>query len=259
MNNTDRLPYIDLLTSLLLAALIALVLTLSNVSAGIIRGGGGDDEGSGIGGTGKRGPDGRPSGGEESGFGGTGFRPFLGFNVETGEILILDSAPLGAGAGQRSDTGASVPQIVTLSLTDFTPTLAPLPAPVPVPGADPLPPFNSSQAVSVTRAIQWELEATGWPLDFEPVQPWALNGAAPSSATAAESAVALAITGEPSTSGDWGVLADLGTESATEPDKTPERVTRTDRVQRPDLPPIQRARPVERISVLPPRVQPMRI
>ncbi|MDP1933209.1 MAG: hypothetical protein Q8L60_17300 [Gammaproteobacteria bacterium] len=32
-----------------------------------------------------------------------------------------------------------------------------------------------------------------------------------------------------------------------------------DRIQRPDLPPFQRIRPVERASVMPPRVQPMRI
>lgn len=31
------------------------------------------------------------------------------------------------------------------------------------------------------------------------------------------------------------------------------------RIRRPDLPPLQRVRPVERISVLPPRVQPMRL
>jgi hypothetical protein len=38
-----------------------------------------------------------------------------------------------------------------------------------------------------------------------------------------------------------------------------QRLAMPERIQRPDLPPIQRVRPVERISIMPPRAQPMRI
>jgi hypothetical protein len=38
-----------------------------------------------------------------------------------------------------------------------------------------------------------------------------------------------------------------------------QRLEMPERIQRPDLPPIQRVRPVERISIMPPRAQPMRI
>ena len=53
-------------------------------------------------------------------------------------------------------------------------------------------------------------------------------------------------------------LADSGAPSNnSEPDN--KRLEVPERIQRPELPPIQRIRPVERISVLPPRALPMRI
>lgn len=49
----------------------------------------------------------------------------------------------------------------------------------------------------------------------------------------------------------------LETADSGEPDI--DRRSLPDRIQRPELPPIQRIRPVERVSNMPPRVQPMRI
>jgi len=53
-------------------------------------------------------------------------------------------------------------------------------------------------------------------------------------------------------------LAD-GTSSEPENIMEAQRLEMPERIQRPDLPPIQRVRPVERISIMPPRAQPMRI
>lgn len=50
-----------------------------------------------------------------------------------------------------------------------------------------------------------------------------------------------------------------GTSSEPENIMEAQRLEMPERIQRPDLPPIQRVRPVERISIMPPRAQPMRI
>jgi len=42
-------------------------------------------------------------------------------------------------------------------------------------------------------------------------------------------------------------------------DQTRDRDGLPERIQRPDLPPFQRIRPIERPALMPPRVQPMRI
>jgi hypothetical protein len=244
---------VDTTTTLLLAALMAFVMTVSNISAGIIGGGSGgagnDDEGSGIGGTGRFGGLGG-SGGGESGFGGTGYRPALGYDPGTGEIRLIEEHHLQSIQRVKKDSLPSN-EILPLvpALEEFTPRLVPLPAPLAVPQLNARQlaaesPFPSAPLpVSSEIQAQWEIHALQ--LAMAPLEPWSLD--------TSEIPVAR--------EGGWQTLADLAGEPspANSEDRAQLRTAYPDRIQRPDLPPIQRARPVERLSILPPRVQPMRI
>ncbi|MEX0902680.1 MAG: hypothetical protein WDZ76_08145 [Pseudohongiellaceae bacterium] len=230
MEQAVRRPQPDWLQLSLAAFMVLLFVIINSTSTGYLRGDG-DDDGSGIGGTGRYGP--APETGE-SGFGGTGLQPFLGNidSVEPGRLpansavaavrvaveTTTDSGSIDISENiqARLERDALLRQLV---LKESSPQI-------------PLREITLETDTSM-RAKTRELE-----LGFE------LPSIAPVVATASidTSMVAPAVA---------GINAD---------EQQPARLKRVnlpERVQRPELPPIQRIRPIERLSILPPPVRPM--
>ena len=258
----------------LVAAVVALLLGLNFGSAGVTRGGD-EDEGSGIGGTGRKA---LPGG--ESGLGGTGLRPFVSINAER-EVEA------------------------TLHLRDdLTPVVDPRDLDIP-----PVMPVNSSviaatalaaREVSFTRnsgpidiseQIQRDLDSNA--LTFHRLRLSQDNGPAQREATARPDNTGLAddpVAGpelaardnadaaeeqrerrdaEVAATGDgrvsWQELAGFLAENAAADDEedaashgeAQTRLSRPERLQRPELPQVQRVRPIQRAAVLPPRIKPL--
>ncbi|HJO10576.1 MAG: hypothetical protein QGG67_16750 [Gammaproteobacteria bacterium] len=251
-------------------ALALLIALLNFQSTGIVRGG--EDEGSGFGGTGRAVT---PGGG--SGFGGTGLKPFLGMN-SANEVIIIQPG---------------------LELSDAIPLQEPVPMDLVVALTSTREPVQSrhvltseifrttdSAPLNITEALQAKLDINALLYEHHPI----LSSAAPITATASYSVradSAPAIDDELSTTDsfepaddsnttNWNaftaylaeqrkqqpqqdsgqVATNMGAVLAVDRDQ---RLARPERIQRPQLPPIQRVRPIARPTVLPPRIKPMRL
>lgn len=283
---TTRANYIGVGIALTILLVVAL-LYIQN-STGIIRGG--DDEGSGIGGTGLA-----PS---ESGFGGTGLKPFLGMNENESikEVLVVTG-------GQQSSIAAISSQVDFSKLQATEVGMASESAPQVT--AAQFKTHNSSP-IHITEAIQASLDeragysATSTAAEVEnsadlpieaTVTDYAFNtignvdpnrsAEVPSTADPlpeaelelSTSAAAVSLDNDRVASTNWSALTDYlvnesiraEIDSAYNSDNTANlqrpitepRSAPTRKIQRPELPPIQRVRPIERLSVLPPRIQPL--
>lgn len=244
-----------------MAALLCLAV-LDFGSSGVVRQGG-DDEGSGIGGTGRL-----QLPGSESGLGGTGLKPFLGINA-TGnpdehpvtEIEVLYS-PL-----ERERAVARTLEIDVPPVRDIE--LAPVPAPVQVASAMEF--TRDSSAISITEQIQRDIEANA--LAYVQVQDYAAAQSADRNPLANDSVRQSARSTEsPEQSSRqedlaWQAVAKFFSQNqdaeridTTDSVDSADRVERPERVQRPELPAMQRvSRPVQRAGILPPRVKPLRL
>ncbi len=268
---------------LLLLLLMAIVL-LNLPATGFVRFGGGDDEGSGLGGTGRT-----AIPGSESGLGGTGFKPFLGYTAPVGasesdrpaEVVIYhrpEAMALAVSKSVQADIPATRPV-----------TAAPLPSPVTVMAASNF--TRDSSAILIHEQIQREMDEMALSFaDDETLQQQVAATPAPSAHTITSSAensdtqpaaASLASQLETQDEVSWqalgNYLADQRTAKTSEegeselaalstellsPDLSSEanqRMSRPDRVQRPELPTMQRVRPVQRAGVLPPRIQPFKL
>lgn len=281
------------LWAMLLVLLLSLLTYNSN---GIIRGGGDDDEGSGLGGTG-RSLNNFAEPGAGSGLGGTGFRPYLGVNTsgdsKPAELVIIDRPQLGVGTESEADlptaiaasqSGRQLPDSMMAARID-----TPLDNPVRV--ADPATFTRDSSAISIEESMQWELDQQVLTLEV------AQNLLAENRTSNAEAIHAQLTAREPATSAvtdrmdqsaepeqsgsiSWANLVEqLNQQSSTEQSdseqadssavrlaenseektSTAEVMQRPERIQRPALPPVQRIRPVQRAGLLPPRIRPLRL
>ncbi len=271
----------------LLPALLFLAIAALNAgSSGGVRFGGEEDGGSGLGGTGKT-----PTGG--SGLGGTGFRPFLG---AAGEVRIRREPDAVAIAGQLAEedikripeTTAILPPVAVVasprfaaahaaevaiadsiqtrlqreaaiyerireSVAGYHPPSVDRPAPrtfVPAPERrspdrgqpEPEPEKTAAVAVAVPEEDPEPAATSGEDAVFA-------QAPDPTRITWAELSRYLA-ENSPSPASDEARPAEAAEESAS--------IRRPDRIRRPDLPPVQRGRIIQRPALLPPRVQPMR-
>lgn len=294
---------------LLLAGLLLALLLINLPSAGFVRFGGGDDEGSGFGGTGRV-----PVPGSESGLGGTGFRPFLGYSEPASrtdepasELTIFHRA---------ADLDRAIGKSLDLDIPAARPVESkPLPSPAKFVRAGEI--TRDSSAILITEQIQFEMDELAIALNDEafesiPADSTDSVALATSSESAASSAspvsdefIALAVASphaEPASLDDtvddtvsWQALSQflaqertvsstgnesalaalslttagesnsLDTQRSLQSSPTEEhgdfaaRTQRPDRVQRPELPAMQRVRPVQRAGLLPPRIQPLKL
>lgn len=249
-----------------MAALLLLLLAiiLNTGSAGYWgRGGGDGDDGSGIGGTGRI-PPSAGSGSGDSGFGGTGLKPYLGRSTDQGMIIPLPATP--------ENLRESAPVFDTAA---FRPSLDPLltSVPAPVVAARPTEAVVSSGPIAISTELQFDIDSLGLLLATAPIAEYRLSHA--DSQHMAVGSPPEMLDENQAAGGRWAVLAQVAAEAETALQAPGDRTTMADatvsaetnrlrevissRIQRPALPPVQRIRPVERISVLPPRILPMRI
>lgn len=282
----------------LLAAMLLFVCTLllATASGGVIRGGG-DDQGSGMGGTGKSGGFG------DSGFGGTGGpSPFLGDAGETGDTGDSDA---GSDHDNRADSRSDWPapwlprefppqaqetaripdamlplielqknppvdpfRTAPVRTAPFRTDPADQPGTSPADDADTLriiDPDNSALPPHARHLMQ--LANSGEQMIEEAPSEIRLTvPEIPSAENAGIEQYTMNDLAEYSNDkADTVEIAESLTEVESEPvynliDEAIDRRTSPERFQRPELPPIQRMRPaVDRASIMPPRVQPMRI
>jgi hypothetical protein len=253
---------LSLILSFLAALLCALLLNLG--SSGNIRQGG-DDEGSGLGGTGRL-----PVPGSESGLGGTGLKPFLGSRSETADTAPIEVEVFYAPESRK----LALTQTLELDIpVSREVEIAPLESPVQIAAASSF--TRDSSAIDINEQIQRDLDSNALAFlqlkdqlvarqgdaGFEAAKSQqseseAANKPSPEPAATAESDLAwqaVASFFSQNTDGDQDI-ADAGVEAESD------RIERPDRVQRPELPPMQRIRPsVQRAGILPPRVKPLRL
>ena len=265
---------------LLFALFAVLAATLYAGSSGSLRFGGEEDEGSGFGGTGRA-----PVGG--SGLGGTGYQPWLGdagevrIRVEPDAVLIAEQvteadirripAP---EAVQAPPAIVSAPEFAAshtaeVSITDSIQARLQRDAVTyqrivesvegyypPDPGLDPAatgaaarPPQNESPADAAPITEGTAEVPAEVPAEMTAEMP-ASAETAPETATMTWNDLIgyLAENRQPEVESDIETVA-VTAEPATAP--------RPNRIRRPDLPQVQRARIVQRPAILPPRVQPM--
>ena len=250
------------LTLLLAALVFALTLVLTATSVGKV-GVGGDDEGSGFGGTGRSGE----SGG--SGFGGTGSpSPFLGSTEEDeGEKVRQEldrireelrpvDLPEALHRSIESNLLRESTRIVEASSTpaDESPVLAP-------PGdsvdAERLPQNDAAPARQIARPT---LPLPAPVIMLEPdyiIETFQLPIAQPEIAEQVLEINKAELIKEELQLAEGDILHQESDESIEDSD---ERRVAPDRIPRPELPPFQRIRPaVDRISISAPRPQPLRI
>lgn len=261
----------------LLAALLVAILAFSNQ---ISRGD--ENEGSGIGGTGRA-----TLPGGESGLGGTGFRPYLGSNANNGISPVQPELVL-----QEDSTLTPIAALLE------HPAPASIPAPeMPIPRivelVSPAEHTRNSAPISIAEQIQHELdrdvvllqqaaeyraeELEGFvdsPFLPLPRQEPAKGGL--SEKTSVESDSGSEDSGSINAVSDlnWSQLAvslanaNVGNQAAATGDKDPmpsangldggsDRIERPERMARPSLPPVQRVRPLQRPGLLPPRIRPL--
>ena len=144
---------------------VLLLSLLTYNSNGVIRGGGDDDEGSGLGGTGKTLRN-LAEPGAGSGLGGTGFRPYLGIittdSNEPAELVVVDRPQYPAVF--NSDAATNLPTAIAASRADtqladsrvVSELTAPIASPVQV--ADTGLITRDSSAISIAESIQWDVD-----------------------------------------------------------------------------------------------------
>lgn len=249
-------------TMLLAAFLFAVSLILAATSMGTVTGGGeGDDGGSGIGGTGKSGEFGG------SGFGGTGGpSPFFTSAAPTdAEQDAQPTADSQDATPQLADT-PSVEESVLIELSSSLETNA-LAEPEQADDVVITPASGQpSVLIDVAQAPALVRDPMPEPVLAEAPQPVTI---AAESMPAPEPVAAAATASEPVVElvSDTQEMPVVPAESVAVVQESKEevpaepldRASVPERIQRPDLPPFQRIRPVERPSLLPSRVQPMRI
>jgi len=246
----------------LLMALLLLLVALWNYSnsTGIVRGGE-EDEGSGLGGTGRMAVP-----GNESGFGGTGLRPFLGLNEQQELKVLFDPVQRDKSI---SNLAASNTHVVPAELIED----APLPPPVRVIADRNL--TRDSAEISIAEATQYELTSDALILARlrEEISTVDTVPARTIEKTQASTPLppiehARDIDRQTQTAEvSWADLARLlqdGQPNATEAQlasstEDTDRIARPDRIKRPELPPVQRIRPVQRAAILPPRIKPLKL
>lgn len=253
------------------AALLALLLSMITYNSnGVIRGGD-EDNGSGLGGTGRTLNNSEPTG---SGFGGTGFRPFIGFSEQNegsaSEIELVLSA--------RQDSESVANSILGDREFESSAPLLSQPIEHELVVADPDEATKDSAPLSIAEAIQWEvdtqivsLETSRQLLAFNDIetsqeqQSQTENSASASSESAPERASFenQAVQDENRTPAiTWAALAqhlnanEVSQAVENEEDAVAER---PERFQRPILPPVQRVQPVQRAGLLPPRIRPLKL
>lgn len=247
---------------------------------------GDENEGSGIGGTGRA-----TVPGSESGLGGTGFRPYLGSNsqndngpVQPELVLQADSALTPIAAAIEHSTAASIP--------------APeMPIPRIVELVSPSEVTSNSAAISIAEQIQQDLDRDVFLLQQaaayraeelegyvdSPYLSVPGHGSAmvsQSVKTSAQPDAGDADATEESGSADaisdlnWSKLVNMmahsnsGSQATAAGDENLEpianglanetdRIERPERIARPSLPPVQRIRPLQRPGLLPPRIRPL--
>lgn len=237
--------------ALCLALLLALVQFSSN---GIVRGGD-EDKGSGIGGTGRTL---LPAG--EGGIGGTGRKPYLGMS-ENQEVEI------------RHD-----PLLRTTALTQSL-TYPPATPPPALPGVPRVATImhrmevtRDSGPIAIGEAIQASLDIDALMLtQLRTELTAAIKAEIPTlqAETANWEELAQVLAHLPRDSHPGSVLVpeenngemdDASQMAQTDPGAEDSmRVTRQERLQRPQLPPMQRVSPLQRAALLPPRIQPMHL
>lgn len=267
-----------------LALVAALLAALLAFNGQISRGD--ENEGSGIGGTGRA-----KVPGSESGLGGTGFRPYLGSNSQNGNgpvqpelVLQADSALAPIAASIEHSTAASIP--------------APeMPIPRIVELVSPSEITSNSAPISIAEQIQHDLDRDVFLLQqsaayrAEELEGYvdspnlSLPGqgsaiVSQSVKTSVQTDSGDADSAEESGSADavsdlnWSKLAIMMAQSSSgspasaagDEDLAPianglengtDRIERPERIARPSLPPVQRIRPLQRPGLLPPRIRPL--
>lgn len=245
------------LGNFLSAMLLLLLLVVWQISSnGVVRGGG-EDDGSGIGGTGRTG-----SSGGESGFGGTGLKPYLGINSALEnqiEVQILREPALRATA----ITETHVAQTQVAVVTPATPRTG-------IVQSEPMPAsIVSSAPISIAESVQSTLDSSA--LYYEQ-----LNDVLGKAEWTGSSEIDTPTSPTTESSTNWSAVVEfLSRNLPTKSSETPESesnqlaraempdaavdLARPEPLQRPQLPPVQRVSPLQRAAILPPRVQPMRL
>lgn len=248
-------------TLLLAVFLFIASFVIATGSFGKVGGGGSDDEGSGIGGTGRTGE-----------FGGSG----LGGTGAPSPLVTHNETPTETETETESQTTPSPTSILALSPVIDLRIDTRIPDRV---KSEILQELNTNIE---QRALQLSESNTEVPQPaaelvepriIEPIQLVEASEAttrdvAPNQLAESVSNIAIDTTQElleippvliePAVTVENQQLAE-GTSSEPENIMEAQRLEMPERIQRPDLPPIQRVRPVERISIMPPRAQPMRI
>ena len=271
------MPAISNLHKCLLLLLFLAVAALHLSSSGGIRFGGEEDESSGFGGTGRM-----PAGG--SGLGGTGLRPYLG---DSGEVQIRFQPEAILIADQVADEDIR-------RLPPATTILPPV-AVVTTPGFAAEKP--AEVAITDAIQLQLNRDAVVYERILDSLEGYLPESASlfPQEPAAAPEDAVLVSPGEPApevailtpeepisapagfagnNAGDsapdpatltWAALARYLAENSPAQDTGAREVSdersaaqRPNRIRRPDLPPVQRGRLIQRPAILPPRVQPMR-
>ena len=266
------------LGAVLLAALLAFSSQISR---------GDENEGSGIGGTGRT-----VVPGSESGLGGTGFRPYLGSSTDNGsvqpELVLREDATL---------PSIAVPIAVPIAALVEQNTAASIPAPeMPIPRVveliTPSEVTSSSSPISIVEQIQHDLdrdvfllqqaaeyraeELEGYvnspflPLPEHESASTAQSGTntgsdagrtdTASTVAASElnwSSIA-AMLGQANSDSQASTGGNTSLERSTnELEMASDRIHRPKRIARPSLPPVQRVRQLQRPGLLPPRIRPL--
>ncbi len=263
--------------TLILAVLLFLAtLVITTGSLGKVLGGGdGGDGGSGMGGTGKSGEFGG------SGFGGTGGpSPFVTSTDDAEQQektpqfripSLSESAPVEIAQDTQTDVLETDISTVVIEAIDDNPlveetrnTLAQHTDQADLPAIEPESVEKALQLVELQQAVDLPTQDslqrpqnpfTGGDAEALKDAPEQQLASAPTDSEAIESGAA--------SQGDNQQIAEsiavkLDTEQQLS-EQTRDRNGIPERIQRPDLPPFQRIRPVERPALMPPRVQPMRI
>lgn len=283
----------------LFLALLVFVCTLLIAANSIGKiGGGGDDEGSGLGGTGING---------DYGFGGTGGpRPFLG-GADTDESPAPRSEPASQGGEQTGEQGGErawqapwlprepEPQDGTFIPAEMQPLVElqrnPLQDPfrtsppnyggpnygdpdrlyilddeaagMPAPVRQLLDMANSDENLIAPTVLELRLRVPEGPIDTGDIETYRMELASEPAPSVEEAVTDQTLPARIETPNAG--LAELSPgdsqeERAEAEDNETDRRTSPERLQRPELPPFQRMRPaIDRASMVPPRIQPMNI
>jgi hypothetical protein len=220
------------LSVVITALLVLLAILLNSNSTGYIRSGGEDDDGSGIGGTG------RTLGLQHTG----SFKPVLGMTKGNQEIRIINNPEIFA-APVTPPVEFSI-----VSLSQQNSSLSP---------ARPTITFHAAQAphseqLSIQEALQHSLDTKALLHQFSDESAQSGNN----DDTVAWQELKQMIAGEVEVE-QPGLSATDNNSFEVENNIPTAEVFK--RIQRPNLPPVLRIRPVERITVLPPRIKRMRI